>query len=489
VLCAYGIALGIALACAFIALAALGNLGVGSIIIGIGSGLCSAALLWSLIPRRDRFIAPGPILEPANQPRLFAEIAKIANEFQEPVPATAYLILEANAWVARRGGMLGVGGQRVMAVGLPLLSMMTIAEFRAVLAHEFAHYYGGDTALGIWLRTACEGIVRSIQGLSSESGLLNVMSRWAYVAILRWVIVTILGLYWKGFLRLTMLASRQWEYRADELACAVAGTGPLISGLGKIVNGGLAWPWFLGSEVVPVLNAGFCPPLADGFARFLSAPQIAALLPGIVQAQLTGKKPKPLDSHPTFQQRAERALRYAFPEPPEHNTPAIALLDGIPALEQAAFQAALPQTKVTELKPMDWEHTGDRVWVPYWRQCVREHHALLNTYRVADIPKALADAGSLAAKVPDPKGTLLTREQRRERAISLIWMAFLVILLDRGWALETRPGAMWLVQGERKVGSNNLLEQMKGRKTPGVQYDALIQELGIGAVPLASANV
>ena len=58
---------------------------------------------------------------------------------------------EVNAWVADRGGILGFGSRRVMGLGLPLMSILTVSQFRAVLAHEFAHYYGGDTSSGPWV--------------------------------------------------------------------------------------------------------------------------------------------------------------------------------------------------------------------------------------------------------------------------------------------------------------------------------------------------
>jgi len=40
---------------------------------------------------------------------------------------------------------MGFGSRRVMGLGLPLLQILTVAQFRAVLPHEFGHYYGADT--------------------------------------------------------------------------------------------------------------------------------------------------------------------------------------------------------------------------------------------------------------------------------------------------------------------------------------------------------
>jgi Zn-dependent protease with chaperone function len=75
-------------------------------------------------------------------------IDDIAAALNEPLPKQVFLVGSANAFVSNVGGFFGVGSRRILGIGLPFLSMLTIPEFRAVLAHEFAHYYGGDTRLG-----------------------------------------------------------------------------------------------------------------------------------------------------------------------------------------------------------------------------------------------------------------------------------------------------------------------------------------------------
>jgi len=67
------------------------------------------------------------------------------------MPAEVYLIAEANAWVIDRGGIMGCGSRRVMGLGLPLLQVLSVYQLRAVLAHEFGHFHGGDTKLGPWV--------------------------------------------------------------------------------------------------------------------------------------------------------------------------------------------------------------------------------------------------------------------------------------------------------------------------------------------------
>jgi len=69
----------------------------------------AVAMLWSLIPRRDKFKAPGMLLDRATQPRLFAELESIASALNETLPSEVHLIGAPNAFVADRGGVMGLG--------------------------------------------------------------------------------------------------------------------------------------------------------------------------------------------------------------------------------------------------------------------------------------------------------------------------------------------------------------------------------------------
>ena len=82
-------------------------------------------ILWSIIPRPGHFVAPGPALDKAANPRLFAQVEEVARQVGEPMPSEVYLVPEVNAGVFQRGGVLGRGGRRVMVVGLPLLDVLT----------------------------------------------------------------------------------------------------------------------------------------------------------------------------------------------------------------------------------------------------------------------------------------------------------------------------------------------------------------------------
>jgi hypothetical protein len=87
--------------------------------------------------------------------------------------------------------------------------------------------------------------------------------------------------------------SRKKEHRADELACLVAGSAACIQGMRKIHGGGMAWRPYWNSEVLPVLDQSCRPDIADGFARFLAAPEISVQLTQGIEKEIAEGKTKP----------------------------------------------------------------------------------------------------------------------------------------------------------------------------------------------------
>ena len=197
----------------------------------------------SIIPRPSRFAPPGPLLNPAGQPRLFATLDEVARAVGEPMPAEVYLTPEMNAGVLQRGR------RRVMVIGLPLMQIMTVSQMRAVLAHEFGHYHGGDTKLGPWVYRTRETIERTLRTVSRNGALLQLPFLW----------------YGRLFLRVSQAVSRQQEFAADQLAARTVGAKPMIDGLRNLARGSIAFDSYWRQEVVPLVEAGFQPPVAEGF--------------------------------------------------------------------------------------------------------------------------------------------------------------------------------------------------------------------------------
>src|SRR5262249_39970178 len=125
-----------------------------SMLLTLACFIAAVVVLWSVTPRGIRFTPPGPALVPDTHPLLFQEVRHIATATRQKMPDRIYLLNDVNAFVARHGGVFGLGGQRVLAIGLPLLCALDMQQLRSVLGHEFGHLSGGDASLLPWVYRA-----------------------------------------------------------------------------------------------------------------------------------------------------------------------------------------------------------------------------------------------------------------------------------------------------------------------------------------------
>jgi Zn-dependent protease with chaperone function len=428
----------------------------------IGAGM----ILWSVFPRREKFTSPGPRLLPGTQPRLFRELHGIAKGAGQAMPAEVYLVPELNAGVLQRGGILGIGGRRVMVLGLPLLTALRVSEFRGVLAHEFGHYHGGETSLGPWIYQTQSAIGRTVRSLSETGSLLRFIFLW----------------YGKAFLRITLAISRRQELAADRLAARVAGAPAIASGLRRIHGVDPFFQSFFGQEVVPVLASGFRPPIAEGFQQFLRVEAISAAVDKAVDHLVKEGKGDPYDSHPPLRERLE-ALGNPAPLPADPEDPrAASLLEDLDGLEKALLDAAFPG-RTKSLTSVTWPEAGTKVFVPLWRKAVEEGRTALRGLTPATLPSALAgapgDSRWRKKKEADP------RPAGASPLIGVGGSAMLLLLLDRGWALHCVPGAdVSVSDGSTTFLPFREIKDLAEGKTDAAQWAERCRALAIADVPL-----
>jgi heat shock protein HtpX len=444
---------------------------------GLAVGL---TILWSLFPRKSKFDPKGVPIDLERQPRLAAEIQSISAALREPMPTEVYLLADANAFVMESSG------RRVLGLGLPLLQMLSIAQFRAVLAHEFAHYYAGDTRLGPWVYNTQSSMARVYQNLGRKSEVMRFLARWAVVAGPYMVLMAAMRGYWKVFLRITHAISRRQEFRSDELACYVAGSEAMAGGLEGIrrCQAGLGVYW--NSFVVPAAMNGFQPELASGFLRFMQAPQIVKATTDFFAQQKSIEKPSPYDTHPPLKARIEQAKRLNLQAPGAAGSePMISLIDGLSALEGGLLKKLIPGTAAANLKPLNWEVDGAGIYLSAWRKQVAGFLEFLAAKRLDDFPLLVLDPRPLAALVPHPPKVRLNQNQLIARAHEVLFCAFSSSLVDNGWKLTAEPGNLVLEKGTSKIDPNEMMSAIRGGKLTVVGWSTYRAELGIGNWPLA----
>ena len=349
--------------------------------------LGAGGILWAVLPRFDRFQAPGPRLAPEKHLRLFQELTGVAEAVNQAMPAEVYLIPEVNAWVANRGGVMGLGSRRVMGLGLPLLQVLSVSELRAVIVHEFGHYHGGDTALAPWVYKTRSAISRTLEHL--EASVLQKPFVW----------------YAKLFLRLTNAVARKQEYAADALAVQVVGPGPIMSGLKKLYPTGLAFEAYWGSELEPLLSLGFRPPLAEGFQAFLLAPGIFSSMQEALVEEMAQSDPHPYDTHPSLKDRIAVLETLPAPANPLDDRSALTLLENLEGLEREMLAVLYGEERAGKFRDVDWQETAARAFLPMWQDMVRYHAKALSGLRLGQLPDLLEYSEEFLSKFnfsPEP---------------------------------------------------------------------------------------
>jgi len=487
VIASYAVILALAAACVYLPYLLLTNISSAHfqvLALFLGGIAAAGAMLWSLVPRPEKFEAPGLLIERSEHPALFAEIDDIAASLDEAAPREVYLIGQVNAFVADRGGWLGFGSHRILAVGLPLLSLLTVSEIRGILAHEFAHYYSGDTRMGPWVYRAQSAMIRSFQNIGS----LREVGRIAIIQMLYQLVTLVLKWNFLFFLRVIHFVSRRKEFRADELACLVAGRDAMVTGLRKVHEGGMAWAAYWNTEVAPLLQRGFIPPVGEGLARFLAAPQIAEQVARGMEKEMAEAKTNPYDTHPALRDRITAMQEMTAESPLQSGECALSLLSDPGSAELRWIESINTKQPKGSLLRVSWDEVGPIVTIPAWKSSVRENAALLGGLTAEGISESVKDLSTMGAQIRDPKGMLLAPDQRKQRAGYLLAGAISLALIEKGWELEAQPGSFYLHRGSEKLDPFAIFAELAGGKIPPEVWRERCKEWGIAGTSLVVAT-
>ncbi len=417
----------------------------------LACALGAGTILWSVFPRRAKFVAPGPRLERSRHPRLFAAIDDVARETGQAAPVEVYATLDVNAAVQSVGGFLGTGSRRVLILGLPLLSGLTVAQLRAVLAHEFGHFHAGDTRLGPWIHRTGTAVVRTVANLSKTGFFLHRPFHWFGIA----------------FFRVSHGVSRAQELSADALSAQVAGAATAASALRSFQRASFAFPLYLRDELLPALNAGFAPPFGEGFRRFLRARPVARACDEALRAALASNATDPFDTHPPIAARLA-ALGTQGPDDADPAAPrAETLLGDVAALEADLVASATENESTRRLPRIGWDEIVDRVLVARWDAWVAKAGDLLGGARIADLPLPSARLAELGARIADPAAPTDAREGA---GAHLLFGAVARALRGAGWTLRNEPGES--IVAERGGHSLALQEELAAVQTGAVSPEA-----------------
>ena len=431
----------------------------------VGAGTMFVAVL----PQRTPATAPGTRLLPEAQPRLFRFVEEVARACGEAMPSEIYLITDHNAFVTQRKLITTKSPRRVLGIGLAMFQTLTLAQLRGVIAHEFGHFQGGDLRFSRWIYPVRSAILANKPSRSRVVGLF-------------------FRAYGRLFLRVTHAISRRQELAADELAIRVAGTEAHVSALERGSAFRPAVGLFWNSQVVPLLELGFQPPLVEGYRRFLAAPGLRALQRDWIANAQDEKKADPYATHPPPRTRiaAARALAPVSVAVANGGAQALGLLVDLPELEDELVDWVMRGAFISRaqaarrLTPIAWDDVPMIALVPSWRRQALLRPAELTNAKVADAPRLL---NSIRKSMRTTRNAAAL-QQAGARALRLS-CAVAIALIDAGFELKAPIGEpRLLVRGSsvRNVFSE-LAAVMDGR-TSDEEWRARCVADGVADLPL-----
>jgi Zn-dependent protease with chaperone function/DNA-directed RNA polymerase subunit M/transcription elongation factor TFIIS len=211
----------------------------------IGMGLMVVAFLLKFLFARSTPDESMTIeITESDEPQLVDFVRKIAAEAAAPVPKRIILGPEVNAAVFFESSLLSMilPVRKNLRIGLGIVNVLTLSEFKAVLAHEFGHFSQKSMRLGSYAYGANRIVYNMLFENTSYGEMLN---RWASVSnyfkffagITVWIVRGIQEVMKRIFAVVQasyMALSREMEFHADAVAASIAGSRPFVTMLHRL---------------------------------------------------------------------------------------------------------------------------------------------------------------------------------------------------------------------------------------------------------------
>ncbi|MDG5472668.1 M48 family metallopeptidase [Jeotgalibacillus sp. ET6] len=230
---------------ALVHLLSLGLAAAAGYLVWVGSDkvflLFTAVLLlgisWVARPKIDRLEKDETVLTREDLPEFFRLVDSITSELGTGKIDGVVLNGEFNASIGRYGWKKRI----IIKMGLPLFSILTAEEKKALLAHEIGHLANGDLARGFFIGTALNTLEVWHEILEPEE--LHEGQSGDLVKMVSASILKALSFFPKTYSDLLLyflyFNKQQAEYFADYTGARLAGTEPAITLLEKIEYGRL----------------------------------------------------------------------------------------------------------------------------------------------------------------------------------------------------------------------------------------------------------
>jgi Zn-dependent protease with chaperone function len=228
-----------------------GERGFVAMIVGVCSLFLAFFMIKALFFIKKGSHSGGMEVNREEQPRLFEFLNRIADETGAPRPHKVFLSGRVNAAVFYDLSLINLlfPSRKNLEIGLGLVNMLNLGEFKAVCAHEFGHFAQRSMAVGRWVYTTQQIAAHIVGKRDALDGFLRRLSRSdvrvAWVGWLLGVVIWALRAVVDAVFRLVVLAqralSREMEMQADLVAVSVSGSDALVHALHRLKVADDAW--------------------------------------------------------------------------------------------------------------------------------------------------------------------------------------------------------------------------------------------------------
>lgn len=446
-------------------------------------GVMALSLVIAMLPRRERFVAPGLLVDPGAEPALSELVTGVARAIDVPPPDELYLGYDTEAGAGVHGGP--GRRRRYVLLGLPLLEVLTVDQLRALVAHELAHHAGGDTGLSPWIGRTRAAALRSVAAFQMEefddddleiAPKLYAMARWPF------------ELYARTFLRITGALARRAEFTADAASARVAGRDAAAGMLRMVVASDAVVDRFLAHDVETALRVGRRPPIGDGLRRALGTDRVQQIVRASLEQRLEQAEHDPYDSHPTLRQRLEAFGTGPDDEPPATGPIASSLLVDREQVE-IGLLVALFGEGARGLEPATWEEL-EPIWLEGAAGLTSRNASLLEGRTVRDAPRMARDFGNVAIALRRENPDIGSEDEVKARVRTVLPAALAVALVDAGFTYTAPPGEPpACVRGDERFEPWEDLWLISERTADRDAYIERLERAGVADAPLGVVEV
>ena len=228
-----------------------GQLAMMTALAGICAIFLSLFMLKALV-FIERGKAPDLIeVNKEEQPALFQFLKRLADEAAAPMPHRVFVSPRVNAAVFYDLSILNLllPSRKNLEIGLALVNVLTIAEFKAVLAHEYGHFAQRSMAVGRWVYIAQQIAAHIVSKRDKLDGFLQGLSRTDFriawigwvLSIIVWSIRSLVDTVFRIVVLANRALSREMEFQADLVAVSLTGSDALINALYRLGPADEAW--------------------------------------------------------------------------------------------------------------------------------------------------------------------------------------------------------------------------------------------------------